>query len=57
MNDGRAGLVVFLLGDPELLEGGQRGEDGATYPDRVFPLWWSNDLDFHRAEIRGVMNA
>jgi hypothetical protein len=33
--DGRAGLVVFLLGDPRLLEGGHGGEDGAANPDRV----------------------
>jgi len=40
-------LVVFFLGDPHLLEGGERGEDGATDPDGVFTLWGSNDLDLH----------
>jgi len=40
-----AGLVVLLLGDPHLLEGGEGGQDGATDPDRVLPLWWGNDLD------------
>jgi len=33
MDDGWAGLVVFLLADPHLLEGGERGQDGATDPD------------------------
>ena len=47
MDDGWAGFIVLLLGDPHLLEGGERGQDGATDPYRVFPLWWSNDLDLH----------
>ena len=45
MDNARAGLVVFLLGDPHLLEGGQRGQDGATDPDGVFTLRGSDDLD------------
>jgi len=48
VDDGRAGLVVLLLADPHLLEGGQRGEDGASDPDGVFALWGSDDLDLHR---------
>ena len=48
MDNGWARLVVFLLGDPHLLEGGEGGEDGATDPDGVFALWWGNDLDLHR---------
>ena len=47
MNDGWARFVVFLLGDPHLLEGGQTGKDRSANPDRVFALWWSNNLDFH----------
>lgn len=47
VDDGWAGLVVFLLGDPHLLEGGQRGQDGATDPDGVFALWRGDDLDLH----------
>jgi hypothetical protein len=35
VDDGRAGLVVLLLGDPHLLEGGERGEDGATDCEHV----------------------
>ncbi|VDO66800.1 unnamed protein product [Heligmosomoides polygyrus] len=38
VNDGWAGLVVFLLGDPHLLEGGQGGEDGSSDPDGVLAL-------------------
>ena len=32
VDNARAGFVVFLLGDPHLLEGSERGEDGAAYP-------------------------
>ena len=53
MDDGRSALVVFLLGDPHLLEGGERGKDGASDPYRVFPLWWSNDLDLHCGRSQG----
>jgi len=45
VDDGWTGLIVFLLGDPHLLEGGEGSQDGATNPDGVFTLWWSNDLD------------
>merc|ERR1719430_186887 len=46
VDNGWAALIILLLGDPHLLEGGERGEDGSSDPDRVLPLWWSNDLDF-----------
>ena len=49
VDNGRAGLVVLLLADPHGLEGGQRGEDGATDPNGVLALRWSNDLDLHGA--------
>jgi hypothetical protein len=39
-------FIIFLFGDPHLLEGGQRGQDGATDPYGVFPFRWGNDLDF-----------
>merc|ERR1711976_1115911 len=42
-----AGLVILLLGDPHLLEGGQRGQDGSSDPDGVLPLRGSDDLDLH----------
>jgi len=48
VDDGRTGLVVLLLTDPHLLEGRQRGENGASDPDRVLPLWGRDDLDLHR---------
>ena len=35
MDNGGPGLIVLLLGDPHLLEGGEGGQDGATNPDRV----------------------
>ena len=47
VHDGGAGLVVLLLGDPHLLEGGERGQDGSSDLDRVLPLWGSDDLDLH----------
>src|SRR3989338_8358095 len=50
MDDGRSRLVVLLLGDPHLLEGGERGQDGTSDPDRVLALWRSNDLDRGRSE-------
>ena len=47
VHNGRARLVVLLLGDPHLLEGGEGGQDGSSDPDRVLPLWGSDDLDLH----------
>ena len=37
VDNGGAGLVVLLLGDPHLLEGGEGGQDGAADPDAVLP--------------------
>merc|ERR1719477_536521 len=45
VDNGWATLIILLLGDPHLLEGGERSKDGSSNPDRVLPLWWSNDLD------------
>merc|ERR1712184_185308 len=45
VDDGGAALVVLLLGDPHLLEGGEGGQDGASDPDGVLPLGGSDDLD------------
>merc|ERR1719348_546697 len=50
VDDGGAALVILLLGDPHLLEGGKRGEDGASDPDGVLPLGGSNDLDLGGSE-------
>jgi len=45
VDNGWAALIVLLLGDPHLLEGGEGSKDGSSNPDGVFPLWGSNDLD------------
>merc|ERR1711942_458850 len=45
VDNGWAALIIFLLGDPHLLEGGEGSKDGSSDPDRVLSLWWSNDLD------------
>lgn len=47
VDNGRAALVVLLLGDPHLLEGGKRSQNGTTNPNRVLSLRGSNDLDLH----------
>jgi hypothetical protein len=47
VNNARSRFVILFLGDPHLLEGGERGQDGATDPDGVFALRGSNDLDLH----------
>ena len=49
VDDGWAGFIVLLFGDPHLLEGGEGSQDGTTDPDGVFTLWWGNDLDLHGA--------
>jgi len=48
-----ARLVIFSLGDPHGLKGGQRGQDRATDPDGVLSFWWSDDLDLHGAGRQG----
>merc|ERR1719495_186050 len=53
VDDSGASLVVLLLGDPHLLEGGERTQDGATDPDRVFSLGRSDDLDLHGGRSHG----
>ena len=35
MYNGRTRLIILLLGDPHLLEGGERREDGAADPHGV----------------------
>merc|ERR1712242_480403 len=53
VNNGWTALIVFLLGDPHLLEGGEGRQDGASNPDGVFPLRWSNDLDLNGGWSQG----
>merc|ERR1711997_1073748 len=48
-----AALIILLLGDPHLLEGGEGSKDGSSDPDRVLPLWWSNDLDLDGGWCKG----
>merc|ERR1711953_971169 len=45
VDDCGAALVVLLLGDPHLLEGGEGSQDGSSDPDRLLPLGGSDDLD------------
>ena len=45
VDNGWSALIILLLGDPHLLEGGEGGKDGSSNPDRVLSLWWGNDLD------------
>ena len=47
VDDRWTGFVIFLFRDPHLLESRKRSQNGATDPDRVFSLWWCDDLDFH----------
>merc|ERR1712037_277523 len=53
VDNGGAALVVLLLGDPHLLEGGEGSQDGASDPDRVLPLWGSDDLDLDGGGSQG----
>ena len=53
MDDGWSALVVLLLGDPHLLEGGEGGQDGTSDPDGVFALRGCDDLDLHRGWRKG----
>merc|ERR1719362_1680855 len=53
VDNGGAALVVLLLGDPHLLEGGEGSKDGASDPDGVLPLGRSNDLDLNGGRSKG----
>merc|ERR1719167_891509 len=53
VDNGWATLIVFLLCDPHLLEGGEGSKDGASDPDRVLPLRRSNDLDLNGRGSKG----
>ena len=57
VDNGGAGLIVLLLADPHLLEGGQGSQDGATDPDGVLPLGRSNDLKEGGEEERDEYSA
>merc|ERR550532_961639 len=53
VDNGWAALVVLLLGDPHLLEGGEGGQDGSSDPDGVLPLRGSDDLDLDGGGSQG----
>merc|ERR1711972_1029298 len=53
VDNGWAALVVLLLGDPHLLEGGEGSQDGASDPDGVLPLGGSGDLDLDGGGSQG----
>merc|ERR1712213_15014 len=53
VDDGGTALVVLLLGDPHLLEGGEGSQDGASDPDGVLPLGGSDDLDLDGGGSQG----
>lgn len=53
VDDSRAGFVVFLFGDPHLLESGKGSEDGTSDPYGVFPFWRSDDFDFDGRRSEG----
>jgi len=40
-----ASFVILIFAYPHFFEGGKRSKDGSSNPDRVFSLWWSNDLN------------
>merc|ERR1719189_556622 len=42
VNNGWTTFIIFLFGDPHLLEGGEGRQNGASNPYRVFPFWISN---------------
>ena len=54
VDDGGAGLVVLLLADPHLLEGGQRGQDGAANPHGVLALRGRDDLGREEEAVRAL---
>jgi len=46
-------LVVLLRGDPHLLEGGERGQNGASDPDGVLAFRGCDDLDLEGGRRQG----
>ena len=53
VDNGRSRFIILVLRDPHLLEGGEGGQDGATDPYGVLPLWRSNNLDLHGGGSEG----
>lgn len=57
VNDGGAGLVVFLTADPHLREGGGGGQDGASGPGGEPPLCRSDHLKEERTDVKTAAAA
>src|SRR6266436_6862803 len=59
VDDTRTRLVILLLRDPQVLESGERGQDGTTYPDGVFTLGRGHDLYLrtHRSIYRHLAHG
>ena len=53
MNNGGSALIILLLGDPHLLEGGEGGQDGSSDPYGVLSLRGSDDLDLDGGGSQG----
>ena len=53
VDNGGAAFIVLLFGDPHLLESGERSQDRASNPDRVFSLRRSNNLDLDGGRSKG----
>jgi hypothetical protein len=43
----RTGLIILLLGNPHLLEGGEGAKNGSSNPDGVFALRRRNNFNLH----------
>jgi len=54
VHDLRSRLVVLLLGDPHLLESGQRGQDRSSDPHGVLSLRRCDDLNLHRLRSKSL---
>ena len=53
VSDGGTRLIILLPRDPHGLEGGERGQDGATNPDGVLPLGRSYHPDLQGVRGKG----
>jgi hypothetical protein len=47
MNDSRTALVILVLSDPHLLEGGQGSKNRTSDPDGIFALRRCDDFNLH----------
>merc|ERR1712217_523290 len=41
-------FIIIVLRNPHFLERRQRGQDAASNPHRVLPLWWCHHFDLDR---------